>query len=145
MGFCLRRCFQGTSDDGGFEEFDESWFRRAVSSRTFSWRISTCCFRRLFSRARLARLRAKAEELSEQQHAIAGEIERIDRLESLRDARTDAHLSQNRVRHLRDVLHAPDLTKVRGALQDLIVGVEARTDGTFWLLVGEGPLGTGTT
>ena len=29
MGFCLRRCFHGTSDDGGFEEFDESWFSRS--------------------------------------------------------------------------------------------------------------------
>ena len=59
VGFCLRRCFHGTSDDGGFEEFDESWFSRAVSSRTFSWRMATCCFRRLFSRVRLARVASR--------------------------------------------------------------------------------------
>lgn len=42
-------------------------------------------------------LRAKAEALAEQQRAISREIERIDRLESLRDKKIDTHLSRNRV------------------------------------------------
>ncbi len=83
-----------------------------------------------------------SERLAEQRGRIAGEVERIERLESLRNSRLDTHLAKRRFRHLRDVLDAPDLDGVRRTLKDVIVGVEARTDGSFWLLVGEGPLGT---
>lgn len=31
---------------------------------------------------------------------------------------------------------------MREALRNVIVSIEAREDGSFWLLVGEGPLGT---
>ena len=43
-------------------------------------------------------------------------------------------------------MFTPQLRRIvahdRAALKELIVGVEAREDGSFWLLVGEGPPGT---
>ncbi len=59
VGLRLRRSFHGLSADGGCEEFVESAFNRAVSSRTFSWRIALCSRSRLISRVRLARLASR--------------------------------------------------------------------------------------
>ena len=59
VGFLLRRSFHGLSVDGGCEEFVESAFKRAVSSRTFSWRTALCSRSSRFSRMRLARLASR--------------------------------------------------------------------------------------
>ena len=87
-------------------------------------------------------IKEEAERLARQREGVASEVERVERLDAMRGRTVDEHLRANRIQHLRDVLDVEDLDKVRLALQDLIVGVEAREDGSFWLLVGEGPLGT---
>ena len=66
----------------------------------------------------------------------------IEELEAALSHRVDHHLATNRIRGLRDVLEAPDLDEVRSALAELVAGVQGRADGSSWLLVGEGPLGT---
>ncbi len=90
----------------------------------------------------LAALREEAEGLAERRLKIHDEIERLSVLESAREVRLDDHRRTTRLSNLREALEAPDLQEVRAALRDLIVGIEAREDGSFWLLVGEGPLGS---
>ncbi len=87
-------------------------------------------------------LREEAENLAERRQQIGGEVARLAKLEAAQAAQISEHLKSTRVRHLREVLSAPDLQEVRLALRELIIGIEGRRDGSFWLLVGEGPLGS---
>ena len=78
------------------------------------------------------------ERLAEHRQQIGGAIDRLAKLEAAQSTRVHQRLAATRLRHLREVLDAPDLSEVRAALRDLIVGIEACPDGSFWLLIGEG-------
>jgi hypothetical protein len=87
-------------------------------------------------------LRAEAEQIAGRREQIRHRLERLDALEDASERRVDDYLKANPVKHFREVLDAPDLDEVRTVLKELTVSIDARADGSFWLLIGEGPLGS---
>ena len=69
-------------------------------------------------------LHEKAREIGDRLAQVRTSLDRVEALEAASNRRVEAHLAANPVRHLRDVLDAPDLDEVRAAL------LAARADAT---------------
>ena len=85
---------------------------------------------------------AENERVVAEGRLLDRELAAFERLAARRDEEIERHVVRSRVQRLSEVLDAPNLDGVRRALVDLVETVEVREDGSCWLLVGEGPLGT---
>ena len=84
----------------------------------------------------------EVQRLGDEEEGLHRQLSSIEHIERVQDEAIEIHLERSRVAELEAVLAAPDLSKVRQCLVNLIEGIEVRGDDDVWMLVGEGPLGT---